>query len=236
MIQSIQHAGARFASRYQSGAVKDCTAALAMILGFAALAFVPMFFLLWLMQPKVLANPGTTARAVPRIVYAEPPPADLGVLQSAEAPERDVMPFRQSEAQLPQPRSAKYQSHAHKRITRVRTSKAHAARTPDAGRIATRQTYPREGLRNARAEQRVAEMDASYRGNRIVPADSIDGTCAFPPDGRCDNRPVDGSALSKPARKRATLSPRGRDFKAEDFSNITANQVGFFHPIPHARL
>ena len=205
MIQFVRHAGARFASRYRSGAVRDCTATLAVILGFAALAFMPLFFLLWLMQPKVLANPGTTARAVPRIVYAEPPPADFGLLQAAEAPARDVMPFRQNEGELPQARSAKHQAYAYKRIARVRMAKAHAARAIgakiDARRVATQQVHPREMMRNARSWQLTGEREDLDHGNRIVPADWIAGTCAFPSDRRCDHRAVDGSALTKPARK-----------------------------------
>ena len=207
MIQSIQHAGARFASRCRSGAVKDHVTTLAMFLGASALAFMPLFFLLWLTQPKVLAIPGgTTVRTVPRIVYAEPPPADLGLLQAAEAPERDVMQFRQSEAQLRQARSAKLQAYTYKRTTtRVRAPKAQAARTPgakiEARRVATQQMDPREVLRNARAWQSVAETERPYHGNRIAPVDSIDGTCAFPSDRRCDKRAIHDSALPKPARK-----------------------------------
>ena len=101
MIRFIQHAGAGFASWYRDGAVRDYLATLAVILGFAALAFMPLFFLAWLMQPKVLANPGTAVRVVPRIVYAEPPPADLDLLQAAEAPGRDVMQLQLSQDGAP---------------------------------------------------------------------------------------------------------------------------------------
>lgn len=156
MIQFIQRAVAKFASRRHRRAAKDCAAALVMIFGFAALAFIPMFFLLWLMQPKVLANPGTTVRAMPPIVYAEPPPADLGLLQAVEAARRDVMQFRQSEAQLRQARSAKHRAYGYKRITRERTPKAHAARILGAKRVATQQMHPREMMRNARSWQRMA--------------------------------------------------------------------------------
>jgi hypothetical protein len=151
-----------------------------MILGFAALAFMPMFFLFWLMQPKVLANPGTAVRAVPRIVYAEPPPADLGLLQASDAPMRDVMPLRQSEAQLRQARAAKHE--AYRRVTRVRLPKAHAARTLgakiDASRVATRQMHPIEMARKARSWQHMTGGENPNNGNRIVPANSIDRTCA----------------------------------------------------------
>jgi len=168
MMQSIQHAGAEFASRCRNGAVRDHATTLAILLGSAALAFMPMLFLLWLMQPKVLANPGTTVRTMPRVVYAEPPPADLDLLQAAETPDVPA-PLRQHEAQLRQAPSAEHHARAHERTARVRTRKAQAARTPgtriDPRAVATQQMRSREMPRNARPSQRAAEKGL-HQGNQ----------------------------------------------------------------------
>ena len=202
MIQSIRHARARFASRCRSGAVKDHATTLAMFLGASALAFMPLFLLLWLTQPTVLANPGTTVRTVPRIVYAEPPPADPDLPQTAETPGRDVpAQLRQAAAQLRQASSGEQQARAYERKARARPPKAQAALAPgariDARRVATQQMRPREMPRNARPWQRTAETEGFYHGNQIALLVSIDGPCVFPSDRRCDNRAVHGRALPK---------------------------------------
>ena len=62
-----------------------------------ALAFAPIFFLFWLMQPKVLANPGIGALRVAGAASYEP------FLHDAEPPQSAEPPRRESAARLTQP-------------------------------------------------------------------------------------------------------------------------------------
>ena len=61
-----------------------------------ALAFAPIFFLFWLMQPKVLANPGIGALRVAGAASHEP------FLDDAEPPQLAEPPRRESAARLTQ--------------------------------------------------------------------------------------------------------------------------------------
>ena len=61
-----------------------------------ALAFAPIFLLFWLMQPKVLANPGISALRVAGAASYEP------FLQDAEPPQSVEPPRRDSAARLTQ--------------------------------------------------------------------------------------------------------------------------------------
>ena len=60
--------------------IKDRVTTLVLSASSLALAFAPIFFLFWLMQPKVLANPGISALRVAGAASYEP------FLQDAEPP------------------------------------------------------------------------------------------------------------------------------------------------------
>ena len=76
--------------------IKDRITTLALGASSLALAFVPIFFLFWLMQPKVLANPGIGALRVTGAAIFEP------FLQDAEPPQSAEPPLRESAARLTQ--------------------------------------------------------------------------------------------------------------------------------------
>src|SRR5262245_15150970 len=76
-IQAIRQTCARFARHYHNGAVGDHVLTSVVFIGSSAFAFLPLVILFVAMQPKVLTNRGTGVPVVPRVVFAEPPPADL---------------------------------------------------------------------------------------------------------------------------------------------------------------
>jgi hypothetical protein len=121
MIEVIQHACATFASRYRSGAVKEHATTLIAFVGSSACALMPIVLVFWLMQPKVLANPGTSMRLTPRAAFVDPPPVDL--LDVAVEPPRQQSPVRLTD-QRPQHSAAK-------------AAKKRAAFAPDRQRIRT---------------------------------------------------------------------------------------------------
>ena len=103
---------------------KDRVTTLVLSASSLALAFAPIFFLFWLMQPKVLANPGVSALRVAGAASFEP------FLQDAEPPQSADLPRRESAASLtqvdPQYREAAISArHMSKRQppSRVRASK-----------------------------------------------------------------------------------------------------------------
>jgi hypothetical protein len=77
----------RLAPRFSIAETKEHVTTLALGLASLALALAPILFLFWLIQPKVLVNPGISALRVPKAASFEPflqePP------QSVEPPRRE---------------------------------------------------------------------------------------------------------------------------------------------------
>ena len=76
--------------------IKDRVTTLALGASSLALALAPIFFLFWLMQPKVLANPGVGALRLAGTASHEP------FLDDAEPPQSAEPPRRESAARLTQ--------------------------------------------------------------------------------------------------------------------------------------
>jgi hypothetical protein len=86
----------RLADHVAINDIKDRVTTWALGASSLVLAFVPIFFLFWLMQPKVLANPGMGALHVTRPTSYEP------FLQDAEPLQSEELPLRESAARLMQ--------------------------------------------------------------------------------------------------------------------------------------
>lgn len=87
------------AHRFSTRGIKERIATLALGLSSLALALSPIFFLFWLMQPKVLVNPGIGALRVARAASFEPFLQESS--QSAE-PLRQESPARLARPQYPE--------------------------------------------------------------------------------------------------------------------------------------
>jgi hypothetical protein len=92
----------RFTHRFSMGAIKDRIATLALGCSSFALAMAPILLLFWLMQPKVLANPGISALSVAKAASWEP------FLREPETPEAVEPPRRESAARLAQQQHQQY--------------------------------------------------------------------------------------------------------------------------------
>ena len=79
----------KVAHHVSMGEIKDRVATLVLGASSLALALAPIFFLFWLMQPKVLANPGIGALRVAGAASYEPFLHDAELPQSAEPPRRE---------------------------------------------------------------------------------------------------------------------------------------------------
>ena len=86
----------KLAHHVSMGEIKDRVATLVLGASSLALALAPIFFLFWLMQPKVLANPGIGALRVAGAASYEP------FLHDAEPPQSAEPPRRESAARLTQ--------------------------------------------------------------------------------------------------------------------------------------
>jgi hypothetical protein len=112
------------------GAARDGALTLAAFCGAAACAFTPLVLLFWLMQPKVLANPGPHGVHIARYAYPEPPPRDAAPTHAA-APS-PVRPLKQADAQLrPEPRGqrqAQARPDKSRRVVAMGPVRTHSAR------------------------------------------------------------------------------------------------------------
>ena len=96
MISPLRNMGLKLAHHVSIRDLTDRVTTLVLSASSLAVAFAPIFFLFWLMQPKVLANPGVSALRVAGAASYEP------FLQDAEPPQLAEQPRRESAARLTQ--------------------------------------------------------------------------------------------------------------------------------------
>ena len=96
MISPLRNMRLKLAHHVSMREIKDRVATLVLGASSLALALAPIFFLFWLMQPKVLANPGIGALRVAGAASYEP------FLHDAEPPQSAEPPRRESAARLTQ--------------------------------------------------------------------------------------------------------------------------------------
>ena len=96
MISPLQNMRLKLANHVSMTEIKDRVTTLALGASSLALALAPIFFLFWLMQPKVLANPGVGALRLAGAASHEP------FLDDAEPPQSAEPPRRESAARLTQ--------------------------------------------------------------------------------------------------------------------------------------
>ena len=90
MISPLQNMRLKLAHHVSMREIKDRVTTLVLGASSLALALAPIFFLFWLMQPKVLANPGIGALRVAGAASYEPFLHDAEPPQSAEPPRREL--------------------------------------------------------------------------------------------------------------------------------------------------
>ena len=90
MISPLRNMRLKLAHHVSMRDIKDRVTTLVLGASSLALAFAPIFFLFWLMQPKVLANPGIGALRVAGAASYEPFLHDAEPPQSAEPPRREL--------------------------------------------------------------------------------------------------------------------------------------------------
>ena len=96
MISPLQNMRLKLAHHVSMREIKDRATTLVLGASSLGLALAPIFFLFWLMQPKVLANPGIGALRVAGAASYEP------FLHDAEPPQSAEPPRRESAARLTQ--------------------------------------------------------------------------------------------------------------------------------------
>jgi hypothetical protein len=96
MISPLRKLSLKLAHHVSMRQITDRLTTLVLGASSLALALAPIFFLFWLMQPKVLANPGIGALRVAGAASYEP------FLQDAEPPQSAEPPRRESPASLTQ--------------------------------------------------------------------------------------------------------------------------------------
>ena len=96
MISPLQNMRLKLAHHVPMKEIKDRATTLVLGASSLGLALAPIFFLFWLMQPKVLANPGIGALRVAGAASHEP------FLHDAEPPQSAEPPRRESAARLTQ--------------------------------------------------------------------------------------------------------------------------------------
>ena len=89
MISPLQNMRLKLAHHVPMKEIKDRATTLVLGASSLGLALAPIFFLFWLMQPKVLANPGIGALRVAGAASHEPFLHDADPPQSAEPPRRE---------------------------------------------------------------------------------------------------------------------------------------------------
>jgi hypothetical protein len=92
MASPLQNMRLKLAHQVSIRDIKDRVTTLLLSASSLALALAPIFFLFWLMQPKVLANPGIGALRVAGAASHEPFLQDAEPPQSAEPPRRESPP------------------------------------------------------------------------------------------------------------------------------------------------
>ena len=90
MISPLQNMRLKLAHHVSMREIKDRATTLVLGASSLGLALAPIFFLFWLMQPKVLANPGIGALRVAGAASYEPFLDDAEPPQSAEPPRREL--------------------------------------------------------------------------------------------------------------------------------------------------
>jgi hypothetical protein len=119
MISPLRKLSLKLAHQFSMRQITDRTTTLVLGASSLALALAPIFFLFWLMQPKVLANPGIGALRVAGAARYEP------FLHDAEPPQSAEPPRRESAARLTQ-HDPQYREAA---ISAQRESKREASRS-----------------------------------------------------------------------------------------------------------
>jgi len=167
MISPLQNMRLKLAHHVSIKDIKDRVATLVLGASSLALAFAPIFFLFWLMQPKVLANPGIGALRVAGAAGYEP------FLHDAEPPQSAEPPRRESAARLTQ-HDPQYREAA---ISAQRESK----------REASRSAQPRKTMKRAHG---FAQYSSGYRrGNGRGQAKSYGSPVSPPAAHRRETRP-----------------------------------------------
>ena len=87
MVSPLSNACSRFARRFSMSGIKHGAATLTLGVASLTLAMTPLLLLVWLMQPKVLANPGISALRIAQAASWEPFVQES--LQSAELSHRE---------------------------------------------------------------------------------------------------------------------------------------------------
>ena len=96
MSSPLRNMRLRLAHHVSMREIKDGVTTVVLSASSLTLAFAPIFFLFWLMQPTVLANPGISALRVAGAASYEP------FLQDADPPQSAEPPLRGSAARLTQ--------------------------------------------------------------------------------------------------------------------------------------
>jgi hypothetical protein len=130
-----------------------------------ALALAPIFFLFWLMQPKVLANPGIGALRVAGAASYEP------FLDDAEPPQSAEPPRRESAARLTLP-DPQYPDISAARVASPRTAAPDIKRAHGFAQYSGGQQRwngrGRMGLRYLRWRRTAVKHDRTLRGRAVV--------------------------------------------------------------------
>ena len=116
--------------RFSMTEIKHGAATLTTGVASFAFAMAPLFLLFWLMQPKVLANPGIGALRVAQAASWEP------FLREPETPEAIEPPRRESAARLAQehPRYRKSKQSAKREVRASNRKRSRIANGPGAER------------------------------------------------------------------------------------------------------
>ena len=99
MVSPLYNACLRFARRLSMSEIKHGAATLTTGVASLTLAMAPLLLLFWLMQPKVLVNPGIGALRVAQAASWEPFLQELPLQRSPQSAEP---PYRESPASLTQ--------------------------------------------------------------------------------------------------------------------------------------
>jgi hypothetical protein len=126
MIEMIRYASAAAMRCCRPDTAGDCALTLLVFIGAAACAFMPLAFLFWVMQPKVLASPAPHVPAVARYTYPEPPLRDAEAT-NADAPSASVRQFTRVDAQLRPEPGRQRQARAHHEKRKRVVEKRHAS-------------------------------------------------------------------------------------------------------------
>ena len=162
MVSPLYNACLSFARRFLMSEIKHGAATLTIGIASSTLAMAPLLLLLWLMQPKVLVNPGISALTVAQAVSWEPflqesPLQEPPHLKSPASLAQDGPQYRQSKASAQRDLRASNRKRprlAQKRKTMASPLPARRHQTRPASFAATSPPMSvREGSRRPRAER-----------------------------------------------------------------------------------